>query len=477
MSQQDQALKNKDISVSKKEHSIDFSLPIWKTMIPFLIPLIFSNALQSLGGTVSSVLIGKQLGENALAAASTVFPLTFFLISFVIGLGSASSVLIGQAFGSKNMKKMKETVGTSLTFSFILGIISLMIGLLFSDQLLSLMGISEEIKSDSSRFMHVLFMGLPFLFPYVIYTTLLRGTGDSKTPFYFLIISTTLTISLTPLFLFGLGVPQLGLEGAALAQIIASLVTFILLIAYLLKVRHPLALDRKTLKMLKLNPQILRLMVKIGLPTSIQMVVISISELAIVTFVNHFGAQATAAYGVINQVINYVHIPAMSLSIAVGIFGAQLIGANLQEKLDELIKTTLWMNYVIGGLLTILIYVFSRPILSMFLTDPSTIDITQKSLFFTLWAFIVLGHVVILSGLMRSSGTVFWPTFIIIATIILVEIPSAFIFSRLFGLYGVWMAYPLSYFASLLGQYIYYRKFWKGKRHQQFFDQPEPANG
>lgn len=106
-------------------------------MIPFLIPLIFSNALQSLGGTVSSVLIGKQLGENALAAASTVFPLTFFLISFVIGLGSASSVLIGQAFGSGNTEKMKETVGTSLTFSFILGVISLIIGWLFSDQLLS----------------------------------------------------------------------------------------------------------------------------------------------------------------------------------------------------------------------------------------------------------------------------------------------------------------------------------------------------
>ena len=229
---------------------------------------------------------------------------------------------------------MKETVGTSLTFSFILGVISLIIGWLFSDQLLSLMGISEEIKNDSSKFMHVLFSGLPFLFPYVIYTTLLRGTGDSKTPFYFLVVSTSLTILLTPLFLFGWGVPQMGLEGAALAQIIASLVTFILLILYLFKVRHPLALDKDTLKMLKLNPQILRLMVKIGLPTSIQMVVISVSELAIVTFVNHFGAKATAAYGVINQVINYVHIPSMSLSIAVGIFGAQLIGANLQEKLD-----------------------------------------------------------------------------------------------------------------------------------------------
>lgn len=464
-----------DSEQKKKKVPADSSQPLWKTLVIFLIPLVFSNVLQSLGGTVSSVLIGQKIGEDALAAASAVFPLTFFLISFVIGLGSASSVLIGQAFGSKNIERMKATVGTSLSFSFLLGILSLTIGLVFSDQLLNLIGIPEEIKSDSEKYMQMLFAGLPMLFLYVIYTTLLRGTGDSKTPFYFLVISTGLTILLTPLFLFGWGVPEMGLEGAALAQILASFITFIILILYLLKTRHPLALDKTTLKKLKLDPQILRLMIKIGLPTSIQMIVISLSEIAIVTFVNHFGAQATAAYGAINQVINYVQIPAMSLAIAIGIFGAQMIGANQQDRLGELVKTTVRLNYLIGIVLSGLIYIFSRQIFSLFLTDPSTITVAQKSLYLTLWAFILLGHVIILSGLMRSSGTVFWPTSLIILSVILAEIPAAYIFSRTVGLYGVWLAYPVSFTVALIGQYVYYHKFWKRKTHQRFFDKPEES--
>nr|WP_093231094.1 MATE family efflux transporter [Thermoflavimicrobium dichotomicum] len=446
---------------------------MWQSLILFFIPLVFSNVLQSLGGTVSSVLIGLKIGENALAAASAVFPITFFLVSFVIGLGSASSILIGQAFGSKKLERMKSTVGTSLTFSFLLGILSASAGILFSDSLLALIKTPAEIKADASKYMHVLFAGLPVLFLYVIYTTFLRGSGDSKTPFYFLVISTGLTILFTPMFLFGWGVPAMGLEGAALAQIVASFISFLLLVGYLLKIKHPLALDRETIKKLRLDPQILRLMIKIGLPTSIQMIVVSLSEIAIVTFVNHFGAQATAAYGAITQVINYVQIPAMSLGIAIGIFGAQLIGANRQDRLDELVKATVILNYAIGIVLTGLAYIFSRPILSMFLTDPMTVDIAQKSLYITLWSFILLGNVIIISGLMRSSGTVFWPTLLVILGVLLVELPAAYILSRTLGLYGVWLAYPISFTVLLIGQYVYYRKFWKNRTHERFFDKPE----
>jgi Na+-driven multidrug efflux pump len=141
--------------------------------------------------------------------------------------------------------------------------------------------------------------------------------------------------------------------------------------------------------------------------------------------------------------------------------------------LDELVKTTVLLNYLIGIVLSGLIYLFSRQILSMFLTDPSTVDIAQKSLYLTLWAFILLGNVIILSGLMRSSGTVFWPTLLIILSAILVEIPAAYILSQALGLYGVWLAYPVAFMVALTGQHLYYHKFWKRKTHQRFFDKPE----
>jgi putative MATE family efflux protein len=436
---------------------------------------MLSNTLQSIGGTVSSILLGRGLGEYALAAASAVFPVTFFLISFIIGLGSASSVLIGQAYGSSNTERMKATVGTSLTFAFILGLLAAVVGNLFARELLELIGTPVSIIPYSIGYAHVLFTGLPFFFLYINYTTFLRGTGDAKTPFYFLLFSTILTIGLTPVFLFGWGgLPRLGVQGPALAMVVSSIITLIVTIAYLGWKRHPLALDRETIKKLRLDPQIVKLLIKIGLPTGIQMIFVSLSEVAVVIFVNRFGAHATAAYGAVVQVINYVQMPALSLGIAAGIFGAQLIGAGKQARLRLLVKSAVMLNYVIGAVLTGIVYLFSRTILSWFLTDPATLSVAEELLYITLWSFMIFGNMMILSGVMRSSGTVFWPTLIGIVTIWAVEVPVAYLLSHTIGLRGIWMAYPIAFTFGLTAQYTYYRMFWINRQHQRFFDGPEP---
>jgi putative MATE family efflux protein len=452
--------------------------PMWLSLLFFLIPLMLSNILQSIGGTVSSILLGRGLGEYALAAASAVFPVTFFLISFIIGLGSASSVLIGQAYGSGNTERMKATVGTSLTFAFILGLFTAVVGNLFARELLELIGTPASIIPYSIGYAHVLFTGLPFFFLYINYTTFLRGTGDAKTPFYLLLFSTVLTIGLTPVFLFGWGgLPRLGVKGPALAMVVSAIITLIVTIAYLGWKRHPLALDRETIKKLRLDPQIVKLLIKIGLPTGIQMIFVSLSEVAVVTFVNRFGAHATAAYGAVIQVINYVQMPALSLGIAAGIFGAQLIGAGKQDRLRLLVKSAVMLNYVIGVLLTGIVYLFSRSILSWFLTDPATLSVAEELLYITLWSFMIFGNMMILSGVMRSSGTVFWPTLIGIVTIWVVEVPVAYLLSHIIGLRGIWMAYPIAFAFGLAAQYFYYRLFWINRQHQRFFDGPEPAGG
>jgi Na+-driven multidrug efflux pump len=157
----------------------------------------------------------------------------------------------------------------------------------------------------------------------------------------------------------------------------------------------------------------------------------------------------------------------------VGIFGAQLIGANKQQRLNELLKNAIALNYIIGLTLTGLAYLFSKPILSLFLTDPTTLATAQTSLYITLWSFIILGHSIILSGLMRSSGTVLWPTALTTLSVILVEMPSAYILSHTIGLHGVWLAYPLSFITSLIALYVYYHFFWKNKKHTRFFEKPE----
>lgn len=412
---------------------------VWRSMSLFLVPLLLSNVLQSVGQLVGMVFVGRWLGVDALAAVSSFFPLFFLLISFTIGIGSGSSILIGQAYGAKNEERMKAIVGTTLTFTFMLGVVLAVVGSVFTLDILRLMGTPENVIDVSVRYARILFCAMPLMFLYFAYTTFLRGTGDSKTPFYTLIVSTVINIGLLPLLILGLfGLPKFGIYGSAYATVISNIVTFIVLMVYLRKRKHPLAFDRTALRSLKMDKKLLALLLRLGIPSSINMILVSLSEIAVISFVNHYGSNATAAYGVVNQVASYVQMPAVSLGIAVSIFAAQSIGANQ----------------------------FGRQILALFLTDQDTLHIARNLIMITLWSYLIFGHAQIVSATMRASGTVLWPTIISIFAIWGIEVPVAFILSHYtnLGILGIWVGYPAAFVVSLLLQYGYYRFVWKKKQ-------------
>lgn len=443
------------------------SKPIWRSMSMFLIPLLLSNVLQSLGQLFGMVVVGRWLGINDLAAISAFFPLFFLLISFVIGIGSGSSILIGQAFGARNEDRLKAIVGTTLTFTFVLGAILAVVGSMFAMDIMRLVGTPENIIDISVHYARILFISMPVLFLYFAYTTFMRGTGDSKTPFYFLIVSTGLNMALLPILIFGwLGLPKLGVYGAAYASVISTIVTFIILLVYLRKTKHPLQFDATVRKYLRMDWDLLKLLLRLGIPASINMILVSLSEIAVISFVNRFGSDATAAYGVVNQVASYVQMPAVSLGITVSIFAAQSIGANQFDRLQKVIRAGLVMNYVIGGILISFIYLFSKEILALFLTSQSTIDIAHSLIMITLWSYLIFGHAQIIGATMRASGTVLWPTIFAVISIWGVEVPVAYFLSyhTSLGIKGIWIGYPAAFIVSLLLQYGYYRLSWKKKR-------------
>ncbi|MGG0239132.1 MATE family efflux transporter [Bacillus rhizoplanae] len=436
-------------------------------MSMFLIPLLLSNVLQSLGQLFGMVVVGRWLGINDLAAISAFFPLFFLLISFVIGIGSGSSILIGQAFGARNEDRLKAIVGTTLTFTFVLGAILAVVGSMFAMDIMRLVGTPENIINMSVHYARILFISMPILFLYFAYTTFMRGTGDSKTPFYFLIVSTGLNMALLPILIFGwLGLPKLGVYGAAYASVISTIVTFIALLVYLRKTKHPLQFDATVRKYLRMDWDLLKLLLRLGIPASINMILVSLSEIAVISFVNRFGSDATAAYGVVNQVASYVQMPAVSLGITVSIFAAQSIGANQFDRLQKVIRAGLVMNYVIGGILISFIYLFSKEILALFLTSQSTIDIAHSLIMITLWSYLIFGHAQIIGATMRASGTVLWPTIFAVISIWGVEVPVAYYLSyhTSLGIKGIWIGYPAAFIVSLLLQYGYYRLSWKKKR-------------
>ncbi|HDR7797969.1 TPA: MATE family efflux transporter [Bacillus tropicus] len=443
------------------------SKPIWKSMSMFLVPLLLSNVLQSVGQLFGMVVVGRWLGVNDLAAISAFFPLFFLLVSFVIGIGSGSSILIGQAFGAKNEDRLKAIVGTTLTFTFIIGVVLAIVGSIFAMDIMRLMGTPENIIEISVHYARILFISMPVLFLYFAYTTFMRGTGDSKTPFYFLIVSTALNMILLPILIFGwLGAPKLDVYGAAYASVISTVITFIVMLVYLKKKNHPLQLDSTVKKYLRMDGDLLKLLLRLGIPASINMILVSLSEIAVIAFVNRYGSDATAAYGVVNQVASYVQMPAVSLGITVSIFAAQAIGANQFDRLQKVVKAGIIMNYVIGGVLISLIYLFSRDILSLFLTSQTTIEIAHSLVMITLWSYLIFGHAQIISATMRASGTVLWPTVIGVVSIWLVEVPVAYYLSyhTSLGIEGIWIGYPAAFIVSLILQYAYYKLSWQKKR-------------
>lgn len=449
-----------------KKSRIDLEGSLWKGIFIFVLPLMLSNFLNSVSGTISSIILGRMIGVSALAAVSAFFPVFFFLVSFVIGIGGGSSVLIGQAFGAQEWKKVKIIVGTTLTSTFLLGLLLAIPGLLFTHNLLELTGTPADIIETSAGFARIIFLAMPVLFLFNVYTTFMRGSGDSTTPFYFLLISTILNILLIPALVIGWGfLPAMGVNGAALANVISGLLTFAIFLIYLNKTNHPLQLDRETLSNLRIDWPIFKLLISIGIPTSIQMVMISLAAVAVISFVNSFGSNATAAFGAVQQVVSYVQMPAGSLGMAVSIFGAQAIGAGYNKKLNKIIRTGVWMNYIIIGIFALLAYFFGREILSLFLTDIPTLNMAYKLLVITLWSYPIFGNANILAGIMRASGVVFWPTLIAIFSIWGAEVPVAYIMHTRIGLEGVMFGFPAAFITMLILQYCYYHFFWKQKEH------------
>nr|WP_274376917.1 MATE family efflux transporter [Desulforamulus reducens] len=443
------------------------SQPVWRSMLVFLVPLILSNILQSVGQLVGTIVVGRWLGVNALAAISAFFPLFFLLVSFTIGIGAGSSILIGQAYGARNEERMKAVVGTTLTFTFLLGLTLTLIGGIFTRDILNLMGTPANIIDTSVHYARILFWSMPVMFLYFAYTTFMRGTGDSKTPFYTLIVSTILDLGLLPFLIFGwLGVPKFGLYGAAYASVASTAITFVLMLIYLNKTNHPLQFDASVRQHLRIDFGLLKLLLRLGIPSSINMILVSLSEIAVITFVNRFGSDATAAYGAVNQVVSYVQMPAISLGIAVSIFASQSIGANRLDRLKDVIRAGVLLNYFIGGIIVLLVYLFSQDILSWFLTSKNTLQIAHSLLIITLWSYLVFGHAQIITATMRASGTVLWPTVFSVLSIWCVEVPVAYGLSNFtsLGIQGIWIGYPVAFLVNLVLQYTYYRWSWNKKR-------------
>ena len=447
-----------------KQQSLVTQQNLWKTFLVFLVPLIATNILQNLSGTINTVFVGQMLGVHAIAAVAVFFPILFCLMAFVIGLSAGATVLVGQAWGAQNLEKVRTVVGSTLFMTLIGGSIIAFLGVIFAKPILLALGTAPDVMHLSLPYVQWMLAGSPLLFIYIIYTSILRGVGDSTTPLIASGMSIGSGLIITPVLIAGkFGFPSLGIIAPAIASHIGFLIALVFLYFYLKKKDHPLKLDFELIRHIRHQHDLSKIILKLGIPTGIQMVTTSVAGLVIVGLVNRHGADATAAYGAVNQVLNYIQFPALSIAIAASIFAAQAIGSGQSELINRVKRTAIGMNFIITGILVALGYLFSKYLMALFITDPEVVVLGQELLFIVLWSILFFGASAIFASIMRASGTVTVPMIINIMAIICIEVPCAYLFSEWWGLKGIWYAYALAFVSLCILQGLYYQLVWRRK--------------
>lgn len=450
-------MKDKDNDMSSQSVT---PAPMWRGFLVFLLPLMAQNILQSLGVTINNIFVGRLLGVEALASASMFFPVAFFFIAFLIGISAGASVLIGQAFGAGNLDLVRRITGTTLSVALIGGVVVGVFGSTMARPIMQALNAPPEIFDEATHFAHISFMTMPVTFMFIIGSSLLRGVRDTMRPLAAQAGATLMAAGMTPLLIRH---TSMGAAAAPVSMAMAQTVALVILGVYLYRIKHPMAPDRALWACLRPDWGLLKTVLRVGLPTGVQVVIGSISGLVIIKLVNAFGHEATAAYGAVSQIQSYVQFPALSIAIAASIWGAQMIGAGRADRLDEVLKTALSLNLLLTGGLVALAYLFSRPMIGLFITDASVIETAQRLLHIVTWSSLMFGAGSIFSGLMRASGTVIPPMLIAVFCILGIELPVAVLLSKHIGLDGIWWGYVSSFAMLMVLQGAYYMLIWRKK--------------
>jgi putative MATE family efflux protein len=432
--------------------------PIGPTLLMFAVPTLFSSVLQSLNGSINAIWVGRFLGESSLAATSNANLVMFLLMAFVFGFGMAATVLIGQAFGRKDIDAVRRVIGTAIGCFLPVSVAIGVAGWLFAPALLHLLATPPESVPLALAYLRVIFIAMPPILVAIILMMGLRGTGDALTPLWFMIVAVVLDSGLNPVFILGLGpAPRLGIAGSATATVIANFSALTGILIYIYARDLPIRLRGAEFRYLKPDRAILRTIVAKGLPMGLQMIVISSSALATLGLVNREGVETTAAFGVAMQLWTYIQMPAMALGAAASAMAAQNIGAGKWERVSSIVRSGISYNLIITGLLVALLALADRPALALFLGGHSpALPIARHIQLLATWSFLLFGVTMVIFGTVRANGAVFGPLVILAIGLYPVRLGFALGLYPYLGADALWLSFPVSSFANMTMAIAFY---------------------
>ncbi|MDY4698822.1 MATE family efflux transporter [Eubacterium coprostanoligenes] len=423
---------------------------IWKLLIIFSIPLILGNLLQQMYNTADSIIVGNFVGSNGLAAVGSGTALINLIIAFSQGAAVGAGVIVSQNLGARDKQKTKLAVHTAMCIAIILGVILSAIGVIFSRDLLVWMKTPKSVLKDSVLYLQIYCGGLIFNVIYNMATGILNAAGNSKRPLIYLAIASVTNIILDLVFIKAL---KWGVKGAAIATDISQALSCVLAVGYLLRVNSDYKL---IVKELKIHGNTAKQIIRVGLPTAIQNMVISFSNVLVQSSVNSYGATAMAGYAAYLKIDGFNILPVLSISMAVTTFTGQNVGAKKPDRIKKGMWTALIMGVVYTVIIGVVILLTSHTVLRLFTKDNEVITYGQLAMKYFCPFYFLLGILNILAGTVRGAGKGVPPMLILLFSMCIFRILWIKIALPFYStIDGVFILYPISWFVGMVLMIIY----------------------
>lgn len=432
---------NKDLTVGKPE------TVLWK----FCLPLFGSIVFQQLYNIADSLVAGKFISENALAAVGNSYEITLIFIAFAFGCNMGCSIVVSQLFGAKEYNKLKTAVSTACIFSGIICTALMLIGILGCNPLLHLIRTPSEVFSDSKLYLDIYIWGLPFVFFYNIATGIFSALGDSKTPFYFLAFSSISNIAVDILFVKCF---HMGIAGVAWATFLCQGISCVLSMLLLLKRLSAIKADKKAGLF---SFALLKKFAVIAVPSILQQSFISVGNILLQSVINSYGISVTAGYSAAVKLNNLVITSFTTLGNGVSNFTAQNIGAGIPKRVQSGRRAGLKLVWCLSVPIVLLYVFFGKELLLLFMDSTSAEALlTGKQFLWILSPFyFIVSAKLVTDGVLRGAGAM-KPFMAATFTDLLLRVVLAYVFSGIFGVIGIWCAWPIGWtIATAMSVYFY----------------------
>lgn len=392
----------------------------WKCIVTFTLPMLIGNIAQQLYSTVDSIVVGRYIGDNALASVGSTMPILNMLLVLFIGISTGTGVMVSQYFGAKNREGLSSTIGTSITVTAIASIFLMLVATPFIRPVLKLLNTPDAIIDGCHSYLMISLLGISGMAYYNILSGILRGMGDSFSALVYLLIATVINIALD---IFFVSVVKMGVGGVALATIIAQMISSVLCMIKLSKMNEFFDFG---LRYLKPEKEYVKKIITLGLPSGLTQAIFSSAMIIVQSLTNQFGELFIAANVVIMRVDGFAMMPNFSFGMALTTYAGQNVGAGLMDRVTKGAKQGTLVAVICSATITAVILLFGRYLMEIFTTTKELVDMSNYLMKILAAGYIAVAVTQSLSGIMRGAGDTVTPMWISLITTVVLRIPVAY---------------------------------------------------